>query len=305
MAIWSGYGGGLQLQRADAGPAYVWVEPGDVDELAKRMAAGRAISALVSGDYVAVFLVDENGIVQTTPLPFMAAGAWQSSERYSDGQWYVNVDPMGGIRFYSDWSQSLEGNFTDALPLLPVSDRCRIRVSLVGSDDRCLAQTESWDLNTNREIADITSLGEGFAKNMATLVSGSGSLDCFFSAGQDKCESGTEQEKSIYLHRLALRQEIGANFVGVFLLKREGHTVPDLSDEYDNRKLFYLCNCVITGVASTVAVDETIHSRIDFVTTDEIKLLYDYPKGHLIQEGVGADKILQENDSGILVDLPI
>lgn len=305
MAIWSGYGGGLKLQRANAGPAYVWVEPGDVDQAAKRMSVDRAVSSLITGDYVAIFKVDSNGVVKGGPLPFMAAGAWEDGTRWSDGQWYVHVDAIGGIRFYSSWAKALKGGIDDAAPLLSVSSRCRIRINLVSGDQKCLAQTEAWDLNTNREIADITPLGEAFQKNMATLVSGFGSLDCLFSAGVDECESIIEHEKSIYLHRLALRQEVGAEFIGVFLLKRVGHVVKDLDDDYDQQELFYLCNCVITNVASTVDVNSIIHSRIEFVTTDEIKLLYDYPKVYLAQEGLDADKVLQENDSGILVDLPI
>lgn len=305
MAIWSGYGGGMRLQRASAGPVYVWVEPGDVDVSARRMSVDRAISSLITGDRVAVALVDEKGALLSDELPFMAAGAWSDNTRYSDGQWFVSVDAIGGIRFYDGWSGALKGTAANAAPLLAVTSRCRIRVTLISDEERCLAQTQSWDLNTNREVANITPLGEAFEKNMSTLVSGSGSLDCLFTAGRDACETVVEHEKSIYLHRLVLRQEVGTEFVGVFLLKRTGNVVADLNSEYDKQELFYLCNCVITGVASTVDVDDIIHSRVEFVTTDEIRLLYDYPKVYLAQEGADADKVLQENDSGILVDLPL
>ena len=68
---------------------------------------------------------------------------------------------------------------------------------------------------------------------------------------------------------------------------------------------FYLCDCVISNVASSVDVDDIIHSRIEFVTTDQIQLLYSYPVGYLLQENGPPDRVVQENDSGILVDLPI
>ena len=52
------------------------------------------------------------------------------------------------------------------------------------------------DLNTNR-VADITGLGEGFRKNKATTVSGSGELDCFFNVRPDgsgcSVDAGTEE----------------------------------------------------------------------------------------------------------------
>ena len=305
MAIWHGHGGGLRLQRANAGPVYVWIEPGDVDAAARRMSADRAVASLITGDYAAIAHVDENGALLTDPLPFMDAGAWGDGTRYPDGQWYVNVDAIGGVRFFRSWDDALRGDVSDAVPLLATSSRCRIRVQLSSSNDRCLAQTISWELNTNREVANITPLGDGFEKNMATLVSGSGNLDCFFSAGTDKCSADVDHERSIYLHRLVLRQEIGSEFLGLFVLKRRGDVVPDLSPEYDKQQLFYLCNCVISGVVSTVDVDEIIHSRIEFVTTDEIQLLYDYPTSYLLQEGSGVNQVLQENDSGILVDLPL
>ena len=305
MAIWHGYGGGVRLQRANAGPAYVWIEPGDVDAPARRMSADRAVASLITGDYVAVAHVDENGALLTDPLPFMGSAAWSDNTRYPDGQWYVNVDPIGGVRLYRRWRDALEGIMDNAVPMQTVTDRCRVRIQLVADNQRCLAQTISWELNTDRDVADITPLGEGFQKNMATLVSGSGSLDCFFTAGNDECQSLEEHERSMYLHQLVLRQEIGANFLGVFLLKRRGVTPTDLSAEYDKAELFYLCNCVISNVVSTIDVEDVIHSRIEFVTTDQIQLLYSYPTSYLLQESGGLNKVLQENDSGILVDLPI
>ena len=305
MAIWHGYGGGLRLERAKTGPAYVWIEAGDVDAPARRMSADRAVSALVTGDYVSIAHVDENGGLLSDPLPFLAKGAWGGSDRYPDGQWYVNVDPIGGVRLFHQWKDALDGNVNNAMPMEAVKERCRVRVQLVADNQRCLAQTTSWELNTNRNVADITPLGEGFAKNMATLVSGSGALDCLFTAGKEKCGSDDDHERSMYLHQLALRQEIGANFIGVFLLKRRDTLPVDLSPEFDKAELFYLCNCVISNVASSVDVDDIIHSRIEFVTTDQIQLLYSYPTSYLLQEVGGLDKIVQENSSGILVDLPL
>ena len=305
MAIWHGYGGGLRLERAKTGPAYVWIEAGDVDAPARRMSADRAVAALITGDHVSIAHVDVNGGLLSDPLPFMAAGAWSNGVKYPDGQWFVNVDPIGGVRLYQQWKDALDGNIDNAMPMESLAGRCRVRVQLVGDNQRCLAQTISWELNTNRDVADITPLGEGFAKNMATLVSGSGVIDCLFTAGKDKCGINDDHERSMYLHQLALRQEIGAQFTGVFLLKRPGTLPIDLSPEYDKAELFYLCDCVISNVASSVDVDDIIHSRIEFVTTDEIRLLYSYPTSYLLLESGAPDCVVQENASGILVDLPL
>ena len=85
-----------------------------------------------------------------------------------------------------------------------------------------VGSTVSWTLNTNRDVADITSLGEGFQKQMATLVSGSGDLDCFFDVPQAFCGNDAANEDTPqYLHRSVIAAEIGANFKRFFLLKQQ------------------------------------------------------------------------------------
>ena len=78
-----------------------------------------------------------------------------------------------------------------------------------------------------------------------------------------------------------------------------------ISKEYRQPALFYLCECVISEVASTVDTEGVIRSQINFVTTGPIRLLFEAPQSYLLQEGLDADKVLQENDGGILLDLPL
>jgi hypothetical protein len=141
---------------------------------------------------------------------------------------------------------------------------------------------------------------------MATLVSGSGELDCFFDVLPDSCagDSGNE-ELSFYLHKLAMRLEIGSEFIGVFVIKH-GNAVP--LNSYDTRiherELFYRANCVITEVGIELNTEDEIHSQISFVTTDAIDLLFDAPANYLLQEIVGNNKVLQESDFGVLLEAP-
>ena len=156
-------------------------------------------------------------------------------------------------------------------------------------------------------MADTTSLGDGFQKQMATLVSGSGDLDCLFDVLPSPCygDSGNE-ELSHYLHRLALRLEIGSNFNGVFLIKQLGcNPLQSDDDSLRRRELFYACNCVITEVGIEINTEEEIHSQISFVTTGEIKLLFSSPTSYLMQETKpDNEKILQESDFGVLLETP-
>ena len=305
MAIWLGQGGGLRLKRKGDSDFYVYVEIADVSAGTRRLSADPAVGALITGDRVVIEHVDDQGKLIHDPLEFMAGSAWPDGQRYEDGQWYVNVDAVGGVRFYTTWSAALRGGYENAVDLLTPTKRSRVRMRLGESQERCVAQTVSWSLNTNRETADITSLGDGFRKNQGVLVSGSGELDCLFDALPDHCYGDDDVEKSVYLHQLALRQEIGSTFTGVFLLKRQ-FTLPITVDEiYREQELFYLCDCVITNVASEVNTEDVIHSRVEFVTTGPIQLLYSYPLSYLLQETVpDNDKILQESDFGIVLEVP-
>ena len=305
MAIWLGSDGGLRIERMASARMFAHVSPADVDIGSNRISIDRVTKSLITGDLVAIRRVDENGQPVTDPLDFVDPSGWSDGQLHSDGQWYVNVDAVGGVRLYSKWRQALEGTIADAITLQRPSDSYRISLQTVtASGARCVAQTISWSLNTNRDVADITSLGEGFQKNMATMVSGSGELECFFDAIPDACGEDSNYERSVYFHQLALRQEIGAKFTGIFLLKRNGTLPITVMEQYRERELFYKCDCVITEVASEVNTDDVLKSDVQFVTTGPIQLLYSFPVDYLLQDQPPNDKILQETDFGIVLETP-
>lgn len=305
MAIWLGEGGGIRIDRIASERVYGRITPSDVDPGAKRFGLDRFKQAFITGDLVTITRVDENGQAVADLLDFVAPTGWPDNTQYSDGQWYVNVDPVGGMRLYRTWAEALEGGSANAIDLLTPGSSYRLAMQTAATNGpRCLAQTRSWELNTNREVADISSLGDGFRKTQALMVSGSGSIDCLFDALPDACGDDLNHERSVYLHQLVLRQEIGSTFTGVFLLKRGGTLPITVEDKYESRELFYLCDCVITEVASEVNTEDIIHSKIEFVTTGEIKLLFSTPLAYLLQEQLPNDKILQESDFGIALETP-
>ena len=306
MAIWMGSSGGLRIERLATEPLYAVITPADVDPGSNRFSVDRITQSFITGDLVSIQRVDEKGqpVDSSQKLDFVSGAGWPDGQQYSDGQFYLNVDAVGGIRLFDSWSNALNGSQSFAIPLQKPSDSYRISIRAVAGSQRWLAQTRSWTLNTNRDIADTTSLGDGFQKQMATLVSGSGDLDCLFDIPQEFCGNETSNEFSSYLHQLCLRQEIGSTFKGVFLLKRKGCMVLDGSEAIRDSELFYACDCVITEVATEINTDDVIHSRVQFVTTGPIQLLYTYPEGYLLQEQPPNDKILQESDFGVWLETP-
>jgi hypothetical protein len=308
MAIWIGEAGGLRIGRKQSERIYSRLTPSDVDVTAKRFGLQDRVVNLITGDRVWLRRVDESGVPTTDLLDFVATSGWTDNTRRNDGQWYVNVDSVGGIRLFATWQKALTGSVADAITLTTPASSYRVSYEVVSKDDAYLAQTVSWMLNTDRDTAEYTSLGDNFRQRMSTLVSGSGELDCFFDTtwrGGAPDYVGTE-ESAVYMHQLALRQEIGAEFTGVFLMKRT-NTVPigTLIDAVEARKeLFYTADCVITSVATELIADQPIHSKISFITTGPIRLLFDLPSGYLLQEQDPPDKVLQESGFGILLELP-
>jgi hypothetical protein len=305
MAIWLGRDGGIKIERKATGPIYSYIRVSDVDSGIKRFSLDKPVHNLfITGDRIEISRVNDQGQPVTDNLDFVAADAWPDNKQHPDGSFYVNVDQVGGIRLYHNWSDALAGHESNAITLVPPSADYRLKIRVLQGDDRCLARTQSWTLNTNRDVADITSLGEGFQKRMATMVSGSGNIDCFFDVFPDACNGdvGTE-ELSHYLHRLALRLEIGSTFTGIFIVKH-ANARPLLSYEESvkDRELFYKCDCVITEVGIEVNTEDEIHSEISFVTTDQIELLFDYPSNYLLQENTPDEyKVLQESEFGVLL----
>ena len=307
MAVWLGSDGGVKIERTQSDYVYAEITPADVDPGIKRFGLSKPVNNLfITGDRLEITRVDADGGVVEDDLDFVAASGWPDNKQHPDGAWYINVDPVGGIRLFYSWFDALAGSETAAVALVTPSSGYRLRLRVLQGDERCLGNTQSWTLNTNREVADITGLGEGFRKNKATTVSGSGELDCLFNVRPDgsgcSADAGTE-EFSHYLHRLALRLEIGSVFTGIFVIKHSG-AKPLLSNDEDlrRRQLFYKCTCVISEVGIEVNTEDLIHSSISFVTTGEIELLFDYPQDFLLQENAPDQyKVLQESDFGVLL----
>lgn len=304
MAIWFGIDGGMRLKRAaSTEDLYVYVETADVDANVRRFSVDRINGALITGDKVSFRRVDDNGLNVTDLLEFVSVDGWDDGVKHPDGQWFVHVDTIGGVRLYDKWEDAIRGGSANAISLDAITERMRVRILLVEGEERCLAQTTKWELNTDREVADITNLGDSFRKNKATLISGSGMIECFFDGALDADEGDIDQERSVYLHQLVLRQEIGSQFIGVFLLKRSGTMPVTIKETNRDKELFYLCECIVTSVASAVTTEGLIQSSVQFVTTGAIQLLYDFPAEYLLQETPGvADRVLQESDFGIVLE---
>jgi len=85
-------------------------------------------------------------------------------------------------------------------------------------DFKLLAQVNSYELNTERETVDTTTLSDEFRSRISTLMSGSGRMSCFWEYRGD-----TVNELPQYLVQLALRTKVGSQFKARFYLKTIGY----------------------------------------------------------------------------------
>jgi hypothetical protein len=306
MAVWLGEAGGLRLARVAEERVYAEISPADVVPETRRLGLDKAVGSFTTGDLVWIRRVDASGNQSSQSLDFVAPSGWPDNSRHPDGQWFVNSDGLS-LRLYRSWQDALQGGYANAVDLTTPSGSYRLSIELGKDDAECLAQTVSWELNTNREVVDITPLGESFQRQMGTLISGSGTVNCLFDSNWRACDDAYESraESPLYLHRLAMRQQIGSTFQGVFLLKQAG-AVPLASmigSAERKRELFYLCDCVISQVAVALNPTGPITSQINFVTTGPIQLLFSNPGDYLLKEQGVGEKILLESGFGILLDV--
>jgi hypothetical protein len=302
MAVWLGSAGGIRLQRTAGGQRiYARIQPSDINTGNRRFGFDRPVTSLTTGDAIWIRRVDEQGQIASGLLDFVAPSGWGDGQRHSDGRWYANIDPVGGIRLYRDWGDAVSGDAAKAVELSVPSGTCRVSVEITNSNEEMLGQVLSFELNTNRDVADLSSLGDGFRQQMGTMVSGSGTVDCLWDYEARACDplfgGSTDVEVANYLHQLVLRQEIGSRFRGIFLLKAGGTQPlqPLLSKVAEKRELFYDCECVITEVGVSIEATEAIHSKINFVTTGRIMLRYEMVAEYLLQEQGVGQMILNED----------
>jgi hypothetical protein len=227
-----------------------------------------------------------------------------AGHNFPDGRWYCHVDQAGGIRLYDLFADALNGEETDALPLVEPTVSKTILARTRNSLYRSVAEIRSYEMTTSRDAVDLTELGSEFRTNYASgLISGQGSLTCFWNYEQVRCEAEDCGDKppefANYLAQLVLRLQQGASFDGRFYLTgpwetRYGRQNPESVDD----QVWWESLCIVTNVAMSFTPGEPILSQIEFVCSGPISLKIGTPPGYILQED--NDRILLEDGEGAL-----
>lgn len=300
MAIYLGASGIVQLSRIGDGHFHSQLDSGDVNVSESRFSFDFPNGTFISGDRVTITRVEADLTPSTDLLDFVDGSGWGDGSQHSDGTWFVHVDPIGGLRLYSEWGKSLEGSRTEAIQLNVPASSYKIQVALAEAAPHCLGQVTDYTLSTQRDSVDVTSLGNAFREQYSGLISGSGQITALWDWRPATCGIGSV-EVAHYFHQLILRQQLGSEFLAELFIKRDG-AVPideELSDLAVRTAIYYRTKAVVTGVSMAFNPGDTLRSVVQFVTTGPIELLYGVPSAFLILQEDG-NRLKLEDQPGFL-----
>ena len=286
MSVYLGTHGKIELQREfNGGSLFSTINTGDVNVTKKRFSFDFDHGQLLTGDQIEITSTDG------TALDFIDSYTDSSVKKF------IYVDEIDGIRLYDSFAHAVNGGSSNATTLATPGDAIPIEVTVENAIPRLLAQVNSFEVNTERETVDTTSLSDEFRTRVNTLISGSGRMSAFWEYTGD-----TANELPHYMLELALRTRVGSNFKGRFYIKTDGHNPSGVAARSDD-ELWYQVNGVITAAAVQFAPDNTVQITADFVTTGtiEIRMNLETPDD-LVQEDGSVLRLDQDAAAKLLLE---
>ena len=279
MTVYLGNAGNIELTRDSGDVIAGIIAPASVNTAKGMFSFDFSFGAFVTGDFVE--------FTSTTTLSFVSGWA------YTKGNFFVNVDQLGGLRLYNTYSDAVAGTSNNRVALATPGASIAVNCTILNSVPRVLGQIVRFELSTDREAVDTTGLGDEFRNQYSTLITGSGSIECIF----DYAVAG-ETEIAVYLHNLILRQQFGSDFKANLYILSEGQAQ---GANAANDSIWYEISGVMTQAAISCAAGDIIGSTFTFVTTGEIKLrVQTVTWADLLLNSAGDRMVLSTADADIL-----
>lgn len=277
MTFFLGHYGKVKLERRSAEAFNSTILPADINVSLSRFSFVDSLENIVTGDQITITTADARG------LDFLPASTWPNGITQNNIKAYVNINAMGGIRLFDTFSAAINNTRVNEYPLETFNgDALVISVQINGSVERVLGDVTGFTFNTDREALDTTTMSDKFKRMYsAGLISGSGSIDCFFNT-----ENSGQTENSLLMLQLINRTDIGSEFK-CFLQLTEDDIYQDI---------YYEFNAAIVKAGIEVKADQIISCVFDFVTTGEIRLLIGEPSGYLLKEDTDRIEIEETLD---------
>jgi hypothetical protein len=288
MTVFLGAAGYVELRRsATADTFFSIVNPSDVNAAKNRFSFDFPSGMLLTGDRIEIKATD-GGL-----LSFVAATGWANNIQQDRGTWFVNIDELGGVRLYATFSNALNGEATGRIDLVTPERDIPIEVQDVAASARILGRVTSYEFNNAREAVDVTELSDEFRRQHSSLISGSGSITCFFDYRNTVATTnGQPPELAVYMHQLLLRQKLGGEFSAKLFVLGAGWGTAGSSAADD--QLWFEFDAIITNAGVVLQPDAAVQSKFDFITTGAI--------GFKVSTGGAGGYILQEDADFLLLD---
>ena len=301
MAVLLGGSGQIELRRTALNDRAFQstVAPSDINTTKDRFSFDFPQGMLMTGDQVAIKTRDGS------TLSFISPGGWPVPGDYPDGIWYVFVDEVGGLKLYQRFDDAVSGEAATRVQLQAITAPVPIEVRVVNNIDRIVGQVTDFELNTSREAVDVTELGEEFRQQHSTMISGSGSMNCFFDYERRLCDNLSDistgfVEMPIYLHQLLLRTQLGSGFWAKLTLVGRGDKPGARAEDYDD-EIWYEFDALVTNVGIAFEPTQPVKTTVQFVTTGEIRLRTRTVTSYIVKEQDGISRLrLEANQAGFL-----
>lgn len=271
MAVFLGNSGHIRLRRGsniNYGSLTDVIEPDDVTVALNRLSFDTALDNLLTGDRLVLNTNDPRGLMCFDPT------AWDTGVVENNITAYINVNVVGGLRFFKSFKDAVNNNRANELPVYAFTGNpIAIDYTIRDTAFNVLGNVTGYSLNTDREAIDVTGLNDKFRRQFsAGIISGNGSIDCLF----DYTTTGIAETPLLML-QLIQRVEVGSQIdIALFLT--------DKTLDTSLTSVFYETSAVITRAGVNVTAQEAIECTIDFVTNGEIRLLIGEPAGYILQE---------------------
>ena len=314
MGVYLGNVGNIELIRKSLeGTKESLVNPSDVNASRDRFSFDFDEGYLITGDLIEIKSTDGTDLdfidilgwgynpiltQDNNTLTTQSADTFVVGTKKSSGMWYIFVDELGGIRLYDNFDDSLEGSTAGLIPLNAIDRDIPISVEVKNRGGRLLGCVREYEINTNREVVDITALSDQHRQQYSSLISGSGRLVAEWDYLK---EDGSEPVN--YLMQLVLRTEIGSSFRGKFYIKSAGTSAAGgaFSGTQVNDQLWWEFDAIVTGSAVSFAPSDLIEGSIEFVATGPIRLKAKTTASRRLLQEAG-DPILLEQSGQLLLE---
>lgn len=277
MTVFAGHYGSIEFKRVGSNNRLdLEIRPADIFYSRKRFSLGQPggldipFGTITTGDRVRISTSDARGL----PFRFYTNAA---NTTYIDNpgasvgplEFFANVDAMGAIRMYRNFADAIAnpGLRYLAVPLSKAEgeEGWPVTVNLLPGAYNTLGQVQGFEISTDRESIDTTSLGEKFRGFSASAITGTGSVDCLFSF-----RNVSGQEIPLALAELIQKIEVGSRFQGKFYILEPGSPQPP--GYTTNEGVYYEVDGMLSKSAFTMRADQIAECSFDFITAGEFKL---------------------------------